>query len=378
MQRVERYRSFRLFSSQVLFQFRFFLWEEHVAGAQDELRSCVEVLDTGPLEKLPWGLAMGAHGQLAVARGKSVFVHDLNTGFVVKEITTAAQLWHLFAFGDRATFDGVAFSPSGTVLAGSRLDGTIVFWSTATFAEVGRCAVSGRRDLGGVLRYSSNGKAIVATDGRRRVMLVDAARMTLDRCVCTHADLVRCATLSSDAQWGASGASDGELCIWEVGNTAAVRRVRASKLGIACVCFTNDGRFVLAGDQDHCATVWDTTTGERVGTFSGHTDTVKCICVLPDTDIAISGGWDGTIRAWSIATQVELDVIKVATRDFSIVAMALAADGGAIICGAMDGRVRRVRVSLAGEDGLHGHDVFCRPQGLDGDVLRHGLNDADR
>ena len=354
------------------------LSEVHFARAHDDRCPCVEVIDIGPLEKLPWGLAIGANGNLAVARGKSVFVHDLKTGLLVKELTTAAQVRHLLAVADRTTFDGVAFSPSGSILAGSRLDGTIVLWDTATFAEIGRCAAGGRRDLDGVLQFSSNGQLLLTTDGRRRVMVVDPARKTLDRCVCTHFDLVQCAALSADTQWGASGSSDGELCIWQAGNADEVRRVRASKLGIVCVSITNDGRFVLTGDQEHCAIVWNAATGEKVGTFMGHTDTVRCICVLPNTNIAISGGWDGTLRAWNIATRVELDVIKVASRDFSIISMALAADGGTIICGTMDGRVRRVCVSLADQNGLHDHDVFCRPKRIDGAVLREGSHDAER
>jgi WD40 repeat protein/serine/threonine protein kinase len=184
---------------------------------------------------------------------------------------------------------------------------------------------------------------------------------------------------------------------------------------IQATAFSPDGRTVLTVGTDHGARLWETESGHVIGQPLGHPDRVLAACCRPDGTI-LTGCADGGIRSWKAgapqphashslgagpvlalafsadgrfvaagrpsAVQLwETDAWKLlAEKDHQgvIQALAVSADGTAVLTGTEDGTVRLWEVS-AGEPlrelGNHRYEVRALAFSPDGRFVLSGSED---
>jgi WD40 repeat protein len=148
-------------------------------------------------------------------------------------------------------FDGIAFSPDGTLIA-AKHSSQLRFWQTATGAPADGMAVV--EDVN-AFAFSPDGSRILAghTDNAARIVRLDGSEaIRLDG----HTD------------------------------------------GVSAVAYSPDGEHVATGGREAVVRVWSAKSGQLVATLEGHVERVVEIVFSPDGSRIASRSWDGTTRVW--------------------------------------------------------------------------------
>lgn len=190
----------------------------------------------------------------------------------------------------------VAFSPEGTVAAGSvrkvflwdqgRPDEPRVFAHDAYVYSVS---------------FSHDGRwlACGGEDGTVRVYSVATGEERWQR---THGEAVYSVEFSHDDALIASGGYDRRV---EVRQAASGRRKNSIELTgrVTSVAFAPNAHLLAIGDLDDTVTLWQYDDGDGRYELAGHTSSVETVAFSPDGSLLASGGLDKLVRVWDVETR---------------------------------------------------------------------------
>lgn len=149
---------------------------------------------------------------------------------------------------------------------------------------------------------------------------------------------VKSIVLLSDVQWLVSGSSDGIIRIWDIENEECLKTFNGHADGIRSLAFIPDGRLLASGSSDGDIRIWDIENGNCVKTLKGHTGSVRSVVFVPECRWLVSGSSDGNIRVWDIKSWTCAKVLNGHTNEIMSVAASL--DGKHIVSGSSDGDIR--------------------------------------
>jgi len=279
---------------------------------------------------------------------------------------------------------GVAFSPDGTLIATTDLDGGVTIRDPETGLEklniyvpdqVNNLAFSpdGRRlittmddraviwgtDTGDLLltlygheaplitpAFSLDGSMVATTsyDGTARVWDASTGEEIL---VLQHRGLTSGPEFNPDGTMLAvadHGASVGR--IWDVATGEEILNLAGHGVDVNEVDFSPDGTRLLTAGSDGTAKIWDAETGKELLTLYGHTGWVFATDFSPNGEIVATGSQDGTVRIWDANTGQEL--LKLAGHAGGISNLAFSPGGSQLITGSDDGTARVWDISPEG------------------------------
>jgi WD40 repeat protein len=194
---------------------------------------------------------------------KGVQLWDAATGKKERQITIAMNEDRLVNF---------AFSPDGkTLLAAQNVGafnlgslisfgtGELSLWDAAAGKELSKCGEGMRLNSAG-LRFSPDGKLVVALDGRQ-VHLWNRATQKELTALSVSKDRpdpgFNSTAFSPNGETLAAAGYSGDIYLWEV-NTAEVRHVFKGHRGrVSSLEFSPDGSRLLSGSADTTAIIWD-------------------------------------------------------------------------------------------------------------------------
>ncbi|MBI5671369.1 MAG: WD40 repeat domain-containing protein [Chloroflexi bacterium] len=254
------------------------LFNSDIAAAQDAIP--VETVDWSP-DGTKIALGGGEPGcSKQIEEQFAVTILDVATRQVIKRLS-----------GHHCRLTSVAWSPDGSRIASSSLDGTAKVWDV-TSGEI--ISTTSTPTLGrGELVWSPDGTKI--------------------------ADV-----------W----VEDVRFEIWDAATGQSIRIVGVPSGGvILTIAWSPDGtKIVSDGGDDSILRIWDAVTGELVTTFAGHTDYVRSVDWSLDGSKIASASRDNSIRIWDAASEQTLQVIPADARDIAwhpsgnIIAAALRSD----------------------------------------------------
>ena len=291
----------------------------------------------GGAEALDWSSA----GLLAAVGPDNMGMIDLQDG-ETGESVLAFQ-------GPRAHITDVAFSPDGTMLATTSVDGRLMVWDVSTGNLVagisGHGAASGPSFSGDgsiVAGAWSKGATVKVLDlSARRVIrtlrgLLGAAHTAFD----PYARRIAVATENFDCngqQW--------RILVIDLETRGRVVLPGSEPCGAPFVTWSPDGRFVAANDR-----IWDARTGKLRFTLFGHTDTVMSADWSSDSRYLVTGGFDGTARLWEITPGGARQLLSLSAQDMGNVSeVAFSPDGARVMTNGPLGPARVWDLSLAGD-----------------------------
>jgi WD40 repeat protein len=173
-----------------------------------------------------------------------------------------------------------AFSPDGSLIAVSGLEGYLSVWSTAD----GRSVTE--------LDLPDDAKATVETPG-----------ITLEGVPMSSVGF------SGDSETVATSSADGTARVWDAQSGELLRTVEAFHEGPermltdTTATLNADGtRLATAASYEDVARVWDVETGEQLSELRGHAGGVVDVAFGGGDSFVVTGGSDGTIRVWETDT----------------------------------------------------------------------------
>ena len=199
-------------------------------------------------------------------------------------------------------------------------DKTIAVWSVADALRgvatlVGRLAhhndvVYSLLLAFGALFSSSADKTV------RRYALADRApTLTWE----AHSHSVTCLAASEPLGLLCSGAEDGRVCVWRVGETKAeaagvlcVRPDAGASVSSALAVYAlavepTKGEVLFSGGADYRIHMWDLRSRTLLHTLARHTSTVRALCFAPKGDRLCSSGGDFNLCVWALPVDDEVE-----------------------------------------------------------------------
>ncbi|MEM7271933.1 MAG: WD40 repeat domain-containing protein [Actinomycetota bacterium] len=201
----------------------------------------------------------------------------------------------------------LAYSPDGSLLGATSINGTAWLFDTGTGAVAQVLSGHAAGVIGIAFHPDGTSVATTASDGTARLWDVATGA---ERAVLRHRDtasaddpnfLFRVA-FSPDGALLATTHSDGTLRLWDSATGAPIRTLTGHAGWAIGVAFSPDGSTVASGGTDDVIQLWDVATGENRSTLVGHSGDVGGLAFDGDGTMLASAGTDGTVRLWDPAT----------------------------------------------------------------------------
>src|SRR5262249_33987343 len=207
---------------------------------------------------------------------------------------------------DPSGVNGIAFSPSGTVLASAGDDGTVRLWNPATGQAVGPPLVVGTRKGVNAVAFSPDGRLLASAgrDGTVRLWnpVTGRAVRVLQATGSTRGG-VRAVAFSPNSKLLATADSDGTVRLWNPATGRAVRVLHAASTqgGVSAVTFSPDGTLLATGGD--MVQLWNPATGRAVRVLHAPSTQggVSAVAFSPDGTLLATGG-GSAVGVWDPAT----------------------------------------------------------------------------
>jgi WD40 repeat protein/DNA-binding SARP family transcriptional activator len=259
---------------------------------------------------------------------------------------STVRLWQLAAIRNTSTFDvagdvdvcqalpgdqhrayRVLYSPDGTLLAiaGHRSD--IRLWAPdAANGPTLQGALVGHSDPILGLAFHPSGKMLASSSMDQTVRLWDVASGQSYATLQGYSNWLVEVAFSPDGRTLASSGSNGTVQLWTVSNHTSPHNrakqtpqspsfpgepkpgmklqlghtLRAPKQTIHSVDFSPDGTLLASGSNTGAVQIWNPSTGQRLKGLEDHTDFVRAVQFSPDGQQLLSGGSDTVVRLWDV------------------------------------------------------------------------------
>ena len=316
-------------------------------------------------------------------------------GFEWRYLWQQSQSAELTTLGQHDTaVHGVRFSPDGTLLASSEINGTVKLWDNrtrklvATLRDTTIQPIDGYDVAAKALAFSPDGGRLAVGVGRDIVLWEVASHQRI-AVLNGHSKRVNFLVFARGGKILASGADDELVKLWDV-TSAEPREMTALPVGfvVSCVAFSYDGKTLAASGYSPPIKRWELSNLEApvelppLEAKDGHSGWVVAIAFSPRTNLLISADTGGDMIAWDLASDPkEFSPRKLALPHGSIGivnAVAFTPDGQTMLSAGSDNNITLWDLSGRGQPlKLKGHvrEVFSIDVSPDGRTLASGGDD---
>lgn len=195
---------------------------------------------------------------------------------------------------------GLAFTPSGNLIAGDAVRGTVRIFDGKSHHRTGEMEnVHGRFALSG----DGGTLAVAARDGTVQLRSPTDGRL-LRSFSCEGSE--HGMALSHDGAMVAVVAADGlRASLWATADGRRLGEVSHGAL-IRAVALSADGRTLATGGADHAVRLWDAASLREIGRLKGHGDEVLSVAFSPDGQQLATGARDHSVKLWELSKTAAL------------------------------------------------------------------------
>lgn len=156
------------------------------------------------------------------------------------------------------------------------------------------------------LVISPDSKTLIGAGMDRRIHLWDIDTRKALKSLEGHSNSIRCLAMTSDGKILLSGADEGDIRMWELGENAKCLNVwkNAHKGAVRTIALSRDNKYCISGGDDGVVQMWVVETGQPIGSPGRrHTSPVSCVSFTDSGNYAGSGDEGGVLAVWKTENQ---------------------------------------------------------------------------
>lgn len=148
------------------------------------------------------------------------------------------------------------------------------------------------------LAFDPSGE-LLASGGFREVKLWRRPRVTL-AAKWSHDAAVRCAAVSVDGRWAATGDENGRIRIWEISSGKPMHSIAAHQAAVTDVTFSAAGAVLFSCSLDKSLRAWNLTKGDTIRNGVETTAPLHSLTLIHQDEWLVAGDGTGAARVWEI------------------------------------------------------------------------------
>lgn len=188
----------------------------------------------------------------------------------------------------------VAFSPDGSLLASTGVDGAVRLVTIPAGKPVHAFTHPGGATA---LAWAPDGRFVATAGYDGNVRLWRVADGTV-RLFGISGQTLWAVAFSPDGTLLAAAGEDKLIHIWRTDGTGQPRTLAGHARNIWDIAFSPDGRTIASGSFDRMLKLWDVAPGRLIRTVAGHSEAIVGLDIRRGDGLIATGGDDATIRLW--------------------------------------------------------------------------------
>jgi WD40 repeat protein/DNA-binding CsgD family transcriptional regulator len=218
--------------------------------------------------------------------------------------TTGELIQSIQMGGEEGVYLDSDWSPNGTQIAVSKMDGITRVWDVDSGELV--FSFDAPRICGGICMpgnraWSPNGDLIVTLDFEGGMTIWDAYTGEELHQIKAHFSEIWSVAWSKSGEQLLTASGDGEVKIWNTLDGSEILKLDGHTAG-AMAMWSPDENYFVSTSFDGTAKVWDALTGEQIVEFDEHALRLNVGVWSPNGKYIATGGEDATARIWDAFT----------------------------------------------------------------------------
>jgi len=227
----------------------------------------------------------------------------------------------------------LAINHDGTILASNGKDNNITLWDMKTRQVLQTFKGDNQHIPNTGIAFSPSGELLASASTNKTACLWEI-KTGIRSCKMKHGGAIRGITFNRDGSYIATRSDDKTVRLWDADSGKELQIFTGHQERVAGLSFSTDGQYVISSSEDQTLRIWDIDSGITLRVLQGHKGMVHGITIHGDN--IFSAGYEGTVIRWNAALpfQQEVDLPGAA------ISSAIAPNGKSVAIGFENGTLR--------------------------------------